>query len=200
MDDSSTSSQDVEPRDSYVPAASNRVAHSQRAAAGCGRIRREYQAARLLDIDWDRLLDDDEDDAAAPSATSNTNEIIAALKHLAVPGQVVALWIKDAQDGIEARSPHRAGYFTDSQALAREAVRHSGRAAGCYVTVNPVARKALDPKTKKLARNKVTPYVGPPTNEMVLKRRRLLIDVDPGRPIPRPAPPTPRRRPRTSGP
>src|SRR3954451_18897234 len=70
-----------------------------------------------------------------PSATrSPRSEILAALRVLYCPGQV-----------IELRVPHypqnnatTAGYFDDADALAKCAHDLSGRAPGVYVTLNEI--------------------------------------------------------------
>jgi hypothetical protein len=98
---------------------------------------------------------------------------------MAVPGQCVGLWVKNAHDGLDARSPNRTGYFDDFKVLAREALRHSGKAEGLYITANAVSKEALDALTKQRAWNQVSPYVGSPKNELISDRQWFLIDIDP---------------------
>ena len=104
--------------------------------------------------------------------------ILTALQALVAPGQCVGLWIKNARDGLDARSPHRTGYFDDHKALVGEASRYSGQAEGVYITANAVVRRALDDKTRRLAWNRVCQYRKAPSDEVIYDRRRLLIDID----------------------
>lgn len=118
----------------------------------------------------------------AQEQATDITEIVTALGHLAEPSQLIALWIKNAQDGNKkAKTAHRTGYFTDPKALARAAIQQSGKAKGCYITVNPVDPESLDPQVLQRAFGCLSLY-GPPKNENILRRLRLLIDIDPNRP------------------
>jgi hypothetical protein len=121
-------------------------------------------------------------DRCPEARTESVKQIAASLNRLVSLNQCVALWIKDAKDGIQARTLHRTGYFTDMEALAREALQHSGKATGCYYTINPINPKALDAKTKERGWNRVSPYIHSPDNSVVIHRRQLLVDIDPVKP------------------
>ena len=111
--------------------------------------------------------------------TSTVKQILTALECVAIPGQCIALWVKEAQDDLAVRTKHRTGYFTDPEVLAKAALSYSGRSAGVYITVNPIRRRALDAKTKGWAWNRLSPYPGSPNNAIIFERRRLLVDIDP---------------------
>jgi hypothetical protein len=112
------------------------------------------------------------------SRRADLKQILDALEGIAVPNSCVGLWIKGAKDDLLVHTEHRCGYFTDFNALAKAAHSYAGRAAGIYITANPVLRKALDDKTRGWAWNKLSPYPGSPRNDLIYERRRLLIDID----------------------
>lgn len=128
----------------------------------------------------------------SPQATSNEkapqgsdaasfSDIVAALSHLVSPGQCVPLWIKNAQDGIEAKSPRRGGYFTDMQQLARNALAHDGKCFGIFVGLNPVDEARLPGRARRRLNGKVIQYVTRPKDVHISRRQLLLVDCDPKR-------------------
>ena len=87
-------------------------------------------------------------------------------------------------DVIELRIPKAnkrgtiSGYFDDRARLAEVAVRESNKHQGIYVTLNPVT-----PELLARASNRVVDWAsGLTTDNLVLRRRNLLIDLDPSRP------------------
>jgi len=71
-----------------------------------------------------------------------------------------------------------AGYFDDIALLANAAAQWDGKAAGIYVTLNPV-----NPALIARAANRAKPYADTTTSDAdVFRRQRLLVDVDPKRP------------------
>lgn len=100
-------------------------------------------------------------------------EIRSGLEILAAPGDV-----------FEVRAPragrHRtlSGYFDDHVLAARELAKWDGEAPGLYFTINPVRTALLS-----RAANRVKPYAEVTTSDgEIVRRRRLLVDVDPVRP------------------
>lgn len=95
-----------------------------------------------------------------------------ALGVLLDPGTVVELRVLQTQKGVVS------GYFDDLSALAEAAACWSGRAAGAYVTVNPV-----EPTLLARSPNRVTERAKHATRDHEIARRRwLFIDLDPVRP------------------
>ena len=109
---------------------------------------------------------------------ADRQEIERALAVLFEPGQVVEL---RALEVVERGWPRTvSGYFDSMFLLAEAAVALSGRAKGVYVTANEInpallARRAN--RASALSNNEPTT-----SDSAVLKRRWLLIDVDPARP------------------
>ena len=117
------------------------------------------------------------------SVSSPTSEEIQRwLKGLLEPQQVVAIFAKNVKDNLRvfsgARSPHRTGYFTEPVKMVNEALHHSGKCFGVYLTLNPVNPERLS--QRGLPRDDVlTPFVTLPSDDEIARRRLLLIDVDP---------------------
>ncbi len=108
-----------------------------------------------------------------PPGAGPQETIETALRLLHAPGNV-----------FEIRIPHApgagtvAGYFDDPAAAAREVMVWNGKAAGVYVTLNPVA-----PALLSRASNRLKSYAKETTSDAdVLRRRWLLVDIDPIRP------------------
>lgn len=79
--------------------------------------------------------------------------------------------------GVE-RAGTVAGYFSDPEKAVNAAANLSGRAEGIYVTLNPVMTTLL-----ARANNRAKPWARSTTSdEEVLRRRWIVIDVDPIRP------------------
>ncbi len=99
--------------------------------------------------------------------------ILRALGLLYAPGDVVELRIPQA-----GRRGTIAGYFDDLDALAAAAIRESGRVAGIYTTLNPVA-----PALLARYANRLEDWAKDTTQDSHIPRRcNLLIDADPDRP------------------
>ena len=78
----------------------------------------------------------------------------------------------------ETRQKTVAGYFDDWDMLAHEIARWSGKAAGVYLTLNPV-----NPALLARSPNKLTPFARYTTSDRDIMRRRWLpVDFDPVRP------------------
>jgi hypothetical protein len=89
-----------------------------------------------------------------------------------------------AGDVVELRIPKAgrlrtiSGYFDDFGKLAEAIEMHSGNFEGIYYTLNPVNRALL-----ARANNNAKEYAQATTNDRdVIRRRWLLIDIDPVRP------------------
>jgi len=96
-----------------------------------------------------------------------------AIAALFRPGDVVELRIPKA-----GRLRTISGYFDDFGKLSEAIEMHSGNFEGIYYTLNPVNRALLE-KKKKNAKE----YAQATTNDRdVVRRRWLLIDIDPVRP------------------
>jgi hypothetical protein len=111
---------------------------------------------------------------------ADKNEIKRALTLLTEPGQVVELRSLNVSTPAY-RAPHTvSGYFTDWNLLADAAANVGQYAPGVYITLNPV-----NPALKARAYNRVK-AVG--KNDLttgdadVVKRLRLLVDIDAKRP------------------
>jgi hypothetical protein len=110
---------------------------------------------------------------ATGNGRASVAEIAEALRVLAEPGQVLELRMPKTQ-----RAGTVSGYFDDPDRAAAEAARWSGRAAGVYVTLNPV-----DDALLARAFNRLAERASSTTSDTDVKRRRwLLIDLDPNRP------------------
>jgi len=102
-------------------------------------------------------------------------EILRHVSLVAMPDQVIELRIPKV-DGRKNRTA--AGYFDDWDALAKEGAKWSGRAAGVYITLNPV-----NPSLLARAANKVKDWSEFATGDGDITRRLcFLIDADPERP------------------
>ena len=101
--------------------------------------------------------------------------IIQAVELLAEPGQVLELRIPKV-DGRDNRTD--SGYFDDPRELAKAAANYNGRAAGIYITLDPI-----NPALLARAKNRVIEYAKLTTSDSdIVTRRWLKIDVDPRRP------------------
>ncbi len=104
---------------------------------------------------------------------ASREHIEAALAALFRPGDVVELRIPKA-----GRFRTISGYFDDFLKLADAIENYSGNFEGIYYTLNPV-----NPALLARARNEVKEYAQATTSDRdVVRRRRLLIDIDPVRP------------------
>ena len=96
-----------------------------------------------------------------------------AIAALFRPGDVVELRIPKA-----GRHGTISGYFDDFSKLAQEIEMHSGNFEGIYYTLNPV-----NPALLARANNHAKEFAQATTNDRdVIRRRWLLIDIDPVRP------------------
>jgi hypothetical protein len=106
--------------------------------------------------------------------------ILAALRLILEPGQVTELRALDAVTAADRRPHVEAGYFdTDHLPDLAAAVATIRSAKGIYITPNPV-----NPALLARAANRIRPAGKEPltSDHDVLRRRWLLIDVDPARP------------------
>jgi len=106
-------------------------------------------------------------------------DILADLRPLVEPGQVVELRALDAATPGH-RSPHVvSGYYDDLDALARDAAELDGCCRGIYVTLSPVAPALLARaanRTRAAGRDATT------SDADIARRTLLLVDLDPVRP------------------
>lgn len=101
--------------------------------------------------------------------------IRSALALFAQPGDVIEVRVPKVGG---RKSNNASGYFSDLDAAAKAAARYDGKAAGIYVTVNPV-----DPALLARANERIIEYAELSTSDdAILRRRWLLIDCDPKRP------------------
>ena len=101
--------------------------------------------------------------------------ILAALRVLYLPGQVVELRVpKGGADGTIS------GFFNKGALLAAAAAELSGRYPGIYTTLNPLRRDILERSPNRITRNADKGTLA--TDDDVMARRWLLVDVDPVRP------------------
>ncbi len=108
-----------------------------------------------------------------PPAAGPQDNIETALRQLHAPGDVFEIRIPHAP-----RAGTVAGYFDDPAAAAQEVMVWDGRAAGMYTTLNPVA-----PALLSRASNRLKSWAKETTSDTdVLRRRWLLVDIDPVRP------------------
>jgi hypothetical protein len=106
--------------------------------------------------------------------TEPREQVLAALRLLHEPGAVIELRVLDHPRTGSVTS----GYFTDSDALASAALAYSGVASGCYITMNQ-----LNPALLARRCNRVQEWAKQLTCDGdVLRRRWLLVDLDPVRP------------------
>jgi hypothetical protein len=100
--------------------------------------------------------------------------MLEALQALVPPGAVVELRVPE----FGARTGNvLSGYYNDLEALVRDALLADGKAAGVYMTMNPV-------KPELLARrvNRCEPWAKLSTADHDIERRRwILLDIDPVR-------------------
>lgn len=104
------------------------------------------------------------------------NAIMSALQTLFSPGDVVEL----RAFGNNGRKQVSAGYFDSNHwhLLSEHATALSLKGAAVYITLNPV-----EPQLMSRYSNRVEPYAtATTTDKQILRRRLLLIDLDPVRP------------------
>jgi hypothetical protein len=106
----------------------------------------------------------------------DNSAIMSALQTLFSPGDVVEL----RAFGSGGRKQVNAGYFDSDhwELLAEQAAALSSREAAVYITLNPV-----EPQLLSRYSNRIEPYAAKlTTDSQILRRRWLLIDLDPVRP------------------
>ena len=103
-------------------------------------------------------------------------EIVRSLSLLREPGQVVEMRVPKV-DGKRTRID--AGYFNDPAKLAAAATRYNKRAAGVYITPNPVNPELLARAANRMAEWSDLASTG---DNDISRRRWLLVDLDPVRP------------------
>jgi hypothetical protein len=113
-------------------------------------------------------------EANTRNASHDYEEITRTTELLLAPGQVYEI----RAFGQDKYKTVFSGYFDNHEQLAQNAARLSGKAAGVYVTVNPVA-----PALLARASNHVRPRPLATTSDRdILLRRWLPLDFDPCRP------------------
>ena len=106
------------------------------------------------------------------SSGSSEDPIQNTLRALVEMGDVVEVRILKTSKGTVS------GYYTDLDALARDAARWNGRVEGIYFTPNPV-----DPALLARSPNRLTPHARRTTSDSDVRHRRwFLVDFDPVRP------------------
>ena len=98
-------------------------------------------------------------------------EISRAIEALSKPGDVIEL--RALKNGTTA-----AGYFDNPEALCKEAAKLDGQGFTVYVTANPIVPALLARAENKVKR----PLRETTSDKDVLRRRWLLMDLDPERP------------------
>lgn len=112
--------------------------------------------------------------ASAQHQTAS-DSILAALRILYLPGQVVELRVpKGGPDGTIS------GFFNRGRDLADAAATLSGAYPGIYTTLNPLRADLLERSPNRLTRNADKGTLA--SDEDVTERRWMLVDVDPVRP------------------
>jgi hypothetical protein len=107
---------------------------------------------------------------------STTAEIVRTLHLFHQPGDVVEIRIPKLREGRWTTTA--AGYFDDFDAAAKAALQHEDRAEGIYFTLNQI-----NPRLLARSPNEITVKLSPTTSDNdVVRRRWLLVDVDPDRP------------------
>ena len=110
--------------------------------------------------------------------TTDTPEILRALKLIIPPGQVTELRALEATTTDYARPRTIFGYFDDAAKLAA-GVRGIATAKGIYFTPNPVNPALLARACNRLK----DAGKGDTTSDRdIIRRRWLLVDCDPVRP------------------
>ena len=116
------------------------------------------------------------DGPVAPSAVEHIQQTLALLIQ---PGEVFEVRAPQARE--RRTSPFQAtvsGYFDHPDKAALAIAYWSGKAPGLYLTINPT-----DPALLARANNKVIFKARHTTSDAeIIRRRTLLIDLDPGRP------------------
>ena len=116
------------------------------------------------------------DGPAAPSAVEHIQQTLALLIQ---PGEVFEVRAPQARE--RRTSPFQAtvsGYFDHPDKAALAIACWSGQAPGLYLTINPT-----DPALLARANNKAIFKARHTTSDAeIIRRRTLLIDLDPGRP------------------
>jgi hypothetical protein len=100
-------------------------------------------------------------------------EIMRALRLLIDPDTVAELRAIGTARGVDS------GYYNDLEALANTAARLSGQAEGVYVTLNPVHEALL---SRSRPNHSVQGARTTTADTEIVRRSRLLIDLDPLRP------------------
>ncbi|QDU59562.1 hypothetical protein Pan216_03920 [Planctomycetes bacterium Pan216] len=108
-------------------------------------------------------------------------ELTRWLEMIVKPGEVTELFVKDGiREGLDIR-PNFSGFYDSDHLseLVNEAVSWSGNCAGVYFRMNPVL-----PALLARSKNRVQPSrsVQAASRDDVVRRRLLMIDVDPIRP------------------
>ena len=105
-------------------------------------------------------------------------EISSWLQILMPSNRIVQLFVKDYERDA-GKSVNLYGYFDDIEKLVHHADRTSGRAKGVYFTLNPLHERLLArcPNELRVAKREQSA-----TNNDVIARELLLVDVDPRRP------------------
>jgi hypothetical protein len=104
---------------------------------------------------------------------SPREEILRTCRLLMAPGEVHEVRMLKV-----GRAGTVSGYFDDHEALADAVLGCDGRAAGVYITLNPVTPALLARAANRLQqRAEVTT-----SDSDILRRRWLLMDFDPARP------------------
>jgi hypothetical protein len=107
-------------------------------------------------------------------------EIIRFLDLVGEPKQVIELRLLKVQLQRQRIPVTISGYFTDHDALAKEAVKYSLTAQGTYITLNPINSALLARSANRVrVASKDCPLT---TDSDVTRRRWLPIDFDPVRP------------------
>lgn len=140
------------------------VTHSRGAVNGL-RERRLY--ARKGD-DYDNAIDGWQDDDEDPRIA----QVIDWLQALTEHGATYTVWVKDRNQH------HVGGYFTTAQItrLVKAGLAHSGTAVGVHFSINPV-----NPALRSNADHQLDRAIGAPKATDVVRRRLMVIDIDPCR-------------------
>ncbi|MDM8008117.1 MAG: YfjI family protein [Phycisphaerae bacterium] len=111
------------------------------------------------------------------TARADAQMILRALSIVAEPGQVVEVRVPEARLAGSGRAAVISGFYNDMGRLATDAASLGGK--GIFVTLNPVNAALLARcanRTQKAASGTTT------SDTDIIKRRWVLVDIDPKRP------------------
>lgn len=110
-------------------------------------------------------------------ALYDADQIRQAVALFGEPGQLMELRVVPLAEG----GPVLHGYYDNATKLFQDAAAHSGKAGGVYIVMSRIHPAVSDRADVKL--NKLVTGSGAATDEVITRRRHILIDVDPVTPV-----------------